>query len=473
MRGVVIGSLWFLFVAITIARPGMGRSGTHELHGNVSNWEVTSDRHVIIISVDGFTASHLWDIKAPIPTIRKLAETGAWAPGMKPTNPTVTWPNHTTMVTGVASDKHHLMFNAKVERMEGGLPVRLNPRQDKQSLVAVPTLYDIAYASGLTTADVNWPATRNAGTLHDSFPDTPDNVGFMTDDLQWEVYEQGILEDMTTLALWQHSTAGRDRIWTNTAIHLIRNRFPNLMMVHLLNVDYTMHVFGHDTQPVYTALALADYHVKKILDAVRETGKIDKTTFFIVSDHGFIGTPSTIFPNLMLRDAGLLEVSLDDEIIGGEAQVLSTGGFGMIYMRDPSDFVVRDKIIDIFSNHEAIFRVYTPDEYDQIGIARPSESDQSGDLVIFCNPGFAMSASVTGDQIVVSSADEGFNLAHHGFHNDFPQMQAVFIANGNGIRSGTQLEEVVSNLVVAPTVAHLLGLKMPGTVLGPLMDILD
>src|SRR5580658_2661231 len=67
--------------------------------------------HVVIISVDGFPAYLLDDPKAPIPNVRRLAHDGVAAAGMRVVNPSVTWPNHTSLVTGVRGDKHGVLAN--------------------------------------------------------------------------------------------------------------------------------------------------------------------------------------------------------------------------------------------------------------------------------------------------------------------------------------------------------------------------
>src|SRR5579872_3388170 len=69
------------------------------------------DRHVIVITLDGFPAYTLRDRRAPIPTLRKLAAEGVAAEGMRVSNPSVTWPNHTTIATGVPPAMHHVLFN--------------------------------------------------------------------------------------------------------------------------------------------------------------------------------------------------------------------------------------------------------------------------------------------------------------------------------------------------------------------------
>ena len=67
--------------------------------------------HVVIITLDGFGGWALDDPYLPVPTLRDLAARGVVAKGMRPVNPTVTWPNHTSIVTGVTPAKHGVLFN--------------------------------------------------------------------------------------------------------------------------------------------------------------------------------------------------------------------------------------------------------------------------------------------------------------------------------------------------------------------------
>src|SRR5436190_8999073 len=109
------------------------------------------DRHVLVVCVDGLPAYLFDDPNAPMPTIRKLAAGGFRAQGMVVSNPSVTWPNHTMLTTGVRPDRHGVLFNGVLERTSPGLPVRVNPRKDKAELVRVPTIYDVLHEQGLTT----------------------------------------------------------------------------------------------------------------------------------------------------------------------------------------------------------------------------------------------------------------------------------------------------------------------------------
>src|SRR5690242_2305823 len=72
--------------------------------------------HVIIITLDGFPGWALDDPYLPVPNLRRLAAKGALAAGMRPVNPSVTWPNHTSIVTGVTPAKHGVLFNGTLVR---------------------------------------------------------------------------------------------------------------------------------------------------------------------------------------------------------------------------------------------------------------------------------------------------------------------------------------------------------------------
>lgn len=111
----------------------------------------TNKPKVIVISLDGFPAFALDGPKLPIPTLRKLMANGVSGP-MTAINPTVTWPNHTTMVTGVRADQHGLLANGTITRTGAWPPVKVDPLVAKTKMVHVPTVYDAAHQAGLTTA---------------------------------------------------------------------------------------------------------------------------------------------------------------------------------------------------------------------------------------------------------------------------------------------------------------------------------
>lgn len=427
--------------------------------------------HVVIISIDGFSAAAFNDPESPIPVIRDLARAGSYANAMVPPNPASTWPSHTALATGTGANQHHVLFNGRVVRSEDGIPLRVVTSVDRDQLLQVPTLYDAAYLNGLTTAEVNWPVTRNAGTLHDSFPDTPDNVGHMTLDLQFDIVDAGIIDDATTFALWNRSRAGRDIVWTETASYIIENRMPSLLMLHLLNLDGVNHREGPNSSASRDALKLADQMVGQIVESLDRAGVRERTTLFIVSDHGFAESPVSLLPNVMLREEGLLHVE-DGLITGGEVQAVTAGGVAMVYLQNPEDSELKKRLTAFFESREGIDRVVHHRDFSRYGFPSPSESDQAGQLLLAAKPGYAFVNDAHREEPMVESAQYGFSVGAHGYLNEFPEMDTIFIASGYGISEGRKLDRI-SSLSVAPTAAALLRMSLPdaeGRVLEELLD---
>ncbi len=256
---------------------------------------------VIVISLDGFPAYDLADPKLPIPTIRHLMQTGASAEAMRPINPTWTWPNHTTMITGVPATVHGVLYNGTLFRKDDPLSVKVDPTPPETQMVHCPTLYDVAYHAGLTTAQVDWVAINDAPTITWAFPEhaTP------SDPLVKEMIAKGVLSDEDISNEGHPSILWRDQIWTKAGAYLIRQHKPNLLLFHLLSLDSTHHKYGPRTLASYDAIAFLDSCIKQLVDATKEAGMLDRTTFFIVSDHGFKTVTKQIQLNALLASAHL------------------------------------------------------------------------------------------------------------------------------------------------------------------------
>jgi len=406
------------------------------------------DRHVIVISLDGFPMYALADPTLPVPNVRALALAGVMAEAMIPVNPTVTWPNHTTMVTGVAPEKHGLLYNGLPVRTALGAtgdPVRIEAHVDKAQLVLAPTVYDIAHAAGLTTAQVDWVAIENAPTITWAFeeyskPQAP---------LAREMVKAGALSEEELVTYAKSPITFHDEIWTRAAEYIITAHKPNLLLFHLLNTDSMQHQYGARTLGQQTALVLADARVGQLVDACRRAGILASTTFVIVSDHGFKTYKHKIRGNIVLKEHGL----------GDAAWAIAEGGTANVYVTGQAD---KAKTIDAvkaaFIGIEGVAEVLTAADYPRYGLPSPQAMPRMSDVVIAARDGYAFDAGVTG--MAVEAMPEGVNLGAHGYLNTDPDLRAIFVASGAGVKRGASLG-VISNLDVAPTIAAWLGLRMP------------
>lgn len=421
----------------------------------------STNHHVILITIDGLAAYNLTDPKAPLPTLRRLAAEGVVAEGMRVANPAITWPNHTTLVTGVRPAKHSVLFNGVLLRPGPGLAVRVDGAKDKSDLVAVPTLFDHLHRAGHRTADINWPCTRGAATLDDSFPDVPDQITHMTPRLRNELIASGHLEGTNDAPFRTQSPPVKDQIWTAAAVKVIQERRPNFMLIHLLITDSTQHKYGPQSPAAYTAIALADAELAEILRAVEAAGIRDRTTLFITADHGFETALKIVNPNVAFRKAGLLETTATPNLIRARAQIVSEGGIAMVYFTNPDTMVAdKAKVIELMSGQEGIAEILGPEKFAALGLPDPTKNRQMAELILVAKEGYAFNNEARGDDVVTEVTIAAGNQGHHGFLTTNPKMNATFVAWGRGIKRGTKVG-LIDNVDVAPTLARLLGQTLP------------
>ena len=420
-------------------------------------------RHVVLISLDGFPAWALDDPYLPVPTLRKLAASGAVASAMRPVNPTVTWPNHTTLVSGVTPAKHGVLYNGLLKR-DPGVPPRVEPWLPRDQMVHAPTLYDVAHARGMTTAQVDWVAIQAAPTITWEFPERPAPDGPVAQQL----VKSGALTQAELETFATRNIVWRDRIWTDAAIHILATHRPNLMMFHLLSLDSMQHRHGPRTLAATATMALLDAHVAQVVMAIERGGLTPRTTFFVVSDHGFKLVKRQIRLNVALAQAGLITIQ-DGKLTASQAYVVPEGGSAIVFLTapDPTGGLLA-RARQAITGVEGVDSVVEPSDYARFGLPQPAASDQMGVLFVTPKDGYAFTASATGD--VVVDAAEG-SLGAHGYPATDPELGALFIASGAGIRSGVRLG-VIDNVDVAPTMAELLGLSLgnvDGKVLGEIL----
>jgi predicted AlkP superfamily pyrophosphatase or phosphodiesterase len=420
------------------------------------------DAFVIVISIDGLPADYFDEPTAVMPTLHRMAREGARAGRMVSVTPTVTWPNHTSMVTGVSPARHGVIGNVYYDR-EARKSVDLiwDPVFDKEQIVKVPTIYDLAHRAGLTTAGVAWPGSRNAKHL------------------DWQVpcvLDAGLLERYTTPALrevlgklgitpgdkeaWSKAEIGGKALWdwmhTRVAVSLIGEHRPNLLLLHLDIVDAMQHRSGRNHPEAYWAANLADHYLSDLVEAVKMAGIADRTTFVVVSDHGFYNYSKQINGHAVLREMGLIKTA-GNRVVESRVHYLAMAGGAWLYILDGKNRaqIARD-LMAKFSQIEGVAAVLGPEEIVRAGLPSASADARAPDLVLAAAEGYAFSKSIPVlDVITPISRTKGA----HGYLPDQPKLYGTFVSYGAGIKAGVTLSEIHS-VDVAPTLAALLGLEM-------------
>ena len=141
-------------------------------------------------------------------------------------------------------------------------------------------------------------------------------------------------------------------------------------------------------------------------------------------------------------------------------------GTAMVYVRDPAQAGrAGAKALALFTGVDGVEHVYQQEDLSGLGLPSPQQSDQAPDLLIAAKPGYGFAS---GDQGAGVGPRSG---GTHGYFNSDSEMQAIFLASGDGIRPGVRLDHI-SNLDVAPTIAALLGVEMTNVTGRPLDKVL-
>ena len=412
--------------------------------------------HVILISVDGLRPEFYRDERWPAPQMQIMATQGVHALAVKGVTPTVTYPSHTTMVTGALPARHGVVHNRPFEP-GGATGVWYMEYTD----ILVPTLWDAVRAAGGTSAGISWPVSAGAdidwnipefwsvtGTEGDLF-----GPAAQTFALRSRVRPVGLLEEIETESLgpfpnyyWGRNLSREDVAGT-MAGHIIEKYKPNLLVIHLNQTDYLQHAYGREHPEVRLAVGAVDGAINRMVESARRAGILDRTAFVITGDHGFITVDTRVSPNVWLVQAGLHE---NRQNRGNWRAAFHTGGgSAFLRLRDPDDQEavnrVRKILADLPPATRALFRVVERDELDLAG------ADPEAPLALAAAPGVNMGGETGGADVFPGTGGT------HGYFPSLPQVHTGFVAWGAGVGSGG----VVSRMDltdVAPVIAALLGL---------------
>ncbi|HVV28131.1 MAG TPA: ectonucleotide pyrophosphatase/phosphodiesterase [Rhizomicrobium sp.] len=237
-------------------------------------------RHrLLLVSIDGLDWRYLRDRDAmglQIPTLRKLLARAQVADGVTGVWPTITWPSHTTMLTGQPPFRHGILANA-------GGPPDITQSYWSATKIKVPTLTQCAAKAGLTTAAINWPVTVDAAITW-NLPEVYAKRDGDSSDL--ETVERHATPGLVAEITHAHpSFAYRwfdDRTKTVAAVYLLTAKHPDLLMIHLAETDSEQHAEGPFTPHAKAVLERSDELLGDLLTALPRDYDVA-----VVSDHGF------------------------------------------------------------------------------------------------------------------------------------------------------------------------------------------
>ncbi len=202
--------------------------------------------HVIIVSIDGGKPAVI--ARSDMPTLQRLVTEGACTWTASTIFPCVTLPSHTSMITGVGPDKHHVLWNT------------WKPRK---GVVCVPTIFAEAKRAGLSTAMF----VGKEKFRHLAQPGTVD---------EFEFRQLGPKKSSTFLS----------RVVAEGAARYILEQKPNLCFIHFSDPDDTGHKYGWGSPQQIKAFGEVDKALAEVVKSIQAAGISDRSVLIITADHG-------------------------------------------------------------------------------------------------------------------------------------------------------------------------------------------
>lgn len=394
-----------------------------------------------------------------VPNLTDLAAQGTSADGMQGILPTATYPSHTTLITGVRSGRHGVVANSIFAPGESD-----GAWYWYADSIRVTTLPQAAATAGLSVGVSCWPALCGAPYVRWHLPEIwsvgTGDASSRDKVLRWAT--PGLVAEVEArFGAWtdERFEWGRqdDRI-TDGAVYLLTAKRPQLLLVHLVEVDHVLHAEGRNAPAALRAFELADAQIGRIRQAIAAAGLADSTNVVIVGDHGFTNVHTDVRPNVELVRLGMLQPG------GGRAGTWraiarTNTAVSAIYVRDPRDRALRTRLRREF---EALAAGRYAGIFDVLSTAEMAayETFPGAALVLVCRPGYSFSGRDTGD-FLTASRSRGM----HGYRPEEPAMEAGFIAAGPAFARALRVPRV-RMIDVAPTLARVLGADLGDKVEG-------
>jgi predicted AlkP superfamily pyrophosphatase or phosphodiesterase len=411
---------------------------------------------LMLISVDGLKPEAILDAKShglKVPNIRAFMTDGVYASGVRGVLPTLTYPSHTTLMTGASPARHGIYDNTTFD------PLARNEKgwywyaED----VKVPTLWDAAAAAHLKTASIYWPVSVGARITFN----LPQIWRTGTDDdlklqraLSTPGLEQELSAELGRYPGGMEETVAEDEIRARFAIRLLEKKHPSFFTVYLTGLDTEQHLSGPFSQKSNATLERLDTVIGSLRVAAEQAAP-GRATICVVSDHGFAAVEHDVNLYAAFREAGLISVDQAGKISGWKATVWPAGGSAAVMLADAKDQPTAARVKTLLEKlagdpANGIESILTPED-----IQRGRGFPNAAYLVSF-RSGYEMGLATSPPLVTAPS-----NLGMHGYLPEHPDMRSVFFIVGPHIAQDKSVGEIDMRRI-APTIAGILHIRLAG-----------
>lgn len=362
---------------------------------------------LLLISIDGFRADYLE--RGLSPNLTLLAKDGVRAASMQPSFPSLTFPNHYTIVTGLRPDHHGIVNNTMMDPELGKFSLSNRDAVGNGRWWEEGTpLWETASKHGLKSGTMFWPGSE--ADIHGRHPD------------YWRTYDGNITPEQRVdqVLSWLDMPAGER---------------PTFITLYFDDVDHAGHTYGPDTPQVDDALRKTDAAFAYLVEGLKKRGLLDRINIIVLADHGMASVPAKN------------SVLLDKVIPLHRVEVVSLGVIAGLNPTPGHDFSKIEAQLEKPQKHMTCW-----DKSRVPARLAYGSNPRVPQLLCLADVGWRIA---TTDSLAKKKGK--LSLGEHGYDNEAPQMQALFVAHGPAFRQGGTVP-AFPNVDVYPLMTHLLDL---------------
>ena len=374
--------------------------------------EASARTPLLLVSIDAYRYDYIE--RGFSPTLAMLARQGVQAASMQPSFPSLTFPNHYTIVTGLRPNHHGIVNNTMFDPRLGKFSLgNRNAVSDGRWWDEGTPIWETADQHGLRTATMFWPGSE--ADIHGHHPD------------YWKPYDGSVSADrrVDQILAWLDLPPGQR---------------PTFLTLYFDAVDHAGHTYGPDTPQVDAALRETDAALARLVRGLRHRRLFDRINMIVLADHGMAGVP--LHHSVMIDRL----VSLD------RLQTVSLGILAGFNPKDASarahrDFAAIEHTLEQPQSHMRCWdKTRVPARFHY------GSNPRIPQLLCLADVGWRITTTAH-----VDSHKGKISLGQHGYDNADPSMQALFVAHGPAFRVGAKVP-AFPNVDVYPLMTHLLGI---------------
>ncbi len=324
-----------------------------------------------------------------MPHLRRWAETGERRP-LTPSFPAVTWPVQATMLTGKRPAEHGVVANGFYWRDKHEVEMWTAWNE----VIQAPQIWDLLHAQDTSITSAVWFPMLSKGSKADYVcmpapihnPDGSESLWCYTKPTELYGTLRDALGHFPLQHFWGPMANIKSSQWIVESAIIAAEQFrPNFFYIYLPHLDYAAQKSGPDSAAAHAALGELDSVIGKLIQGFDRAYEGHQPLWLVASEYVITPVDHVMYPNRILREAGLLSVKQDGgeqlDLVESRAWALVDHQLAHVYVQDRNEEVI-GRVVDLFKDQPGVAEVLAGDARRKYAL----EHERSGDVILVSTP---------------------------------------------------------------------------------------